>query len=541
MKYNQKVILPITVLICLVFSSVSISLQAVESANTPLLRAFQDEEPELFKRVKIVSDGKRELFEISLEDILKLALNRSISIKAVKMGERVAKVQLTSVEEQFQSSITAKIQQNRTPGVSTNLNGISASPYISAIENNSTTVSTTWSKRNDLGITFSTTLQKTTSQNKLHYMTEEGGDMEGGNTTDNALESTSLSANISIPIMQDWGVINRISIDRSGLAFEQSRLTTQSTGIGLLESVANTFWTLVGIQENIKTLKDAVKLSDLLVKETQARVTVGVLNPTDLKEVLTQLASNHQDLLSARIQEQEVEDQIRAALNMGRIPYGFKPADQPAIHGEIFDFEVLLNKIFQFDTELKQLEISLKSNAYDLDEAQNQDKTNLDLDLRYSLSGYGSSTSESVQNFKHTQLHGYQVGLTWTVPLFDKVTPQILMKRRIERSKLELNIQNKRDQLRVNLQTILRNLRFGLDEKKTAQLSVSLAKDLLEKEIEKLKIGKSTSYNVSLAQQKYTNAKLSEIMVRIRNEQTFISLLVLTGDIFSHFNLQEAI
>ncbi len=112
-----------------------------------------------------------------------------------------------------------------------------------------------------------------------------------------------------------------------------------------------------------------------------------------------------------------------------------------------------------------------------------------------------------------------------------------IMKRKIERNKLELQILDKKQQLSVFLQTNLRNLHFGLQEDRTAKLSLSLAKDLLDNEVEKLKLGKSTSYNVSLAQQKSTNAKLSETLTRVKSERNFISLLVLTGKIFDYFAL----
>ncbi len=523
--------------------------QAIENADNPFLVAFQQQEPELFKRVKLVTENKRDLIEISLNDILSLVLKRSITIESQRLGEEAAQAQLIATQEARQSNITVTAQQNKTPSLNTtNFDGTDTttsdnttytSPYLTSTSTDSTTLATTWSKTNSLGMSFSSTLKKTTSQSKYYYVSEEGDAIEGGTTTDDPLETTKLSANVSIPIFQGWGDVNNLSIYRSELAVEQSLLNTHLTGMDLLESVAKTYWSLVEIRENIKTLQDAVKLSELLVTETRSRVEVGVLNPTDLKQVMTQLAGNQQELLSARIQEQEIEDQIRTAVNLGQIPYGFKPADHPIVHDESFKFETLLLKMFQNNTDLKQLELSLKSNKFDLDEALDLDKTNLDLDIEYSLSGYGGSSSESIQAFKNQEYQGYQVGITWTVPLFDKVTPQKIIKRKIERNKLELQIQDKKNQLSVSLQTTLRNIRFGLEEQKTALLSVNLAKDLLEKEVEKLKIGKSTSYNVSQAQQKYTDAKLAESLVRVKSEKNFVSLLILTGDIFNHFGLPE--
>ncbi|MCP4749922.1 MAG: TolC family protein [Proteobacteria bacterium] len=531
------------------------SLYAREKGDVSVLKHLKNEEPDLYGRMKLVPEGDRHLMEISLGDVLYLVLTRSVTLRTSKLGEKVAEAQLISVQERNRPYVTTKIQQVKSSSVSnTNLDGTKTTydmssfpftenprPYLSTVETNYTTLSATYAKKNSLGMTFSSVFQNTASQSKSYSMMDKGDDLEGGTPTDDPLESTSLTAGMSVPILQDWGEVNDIPVRRGEMAVEQSRLSTFGTGTSLLETVAKIYWNLVGIRENIRTLEDAVRLSELLANETQARVNVGVLSPTDLKEVRTQLASNSQNLLSTRIQEQEIEDQIRTILNLERFPFGFKPADSPKIHKERFDFESLLKKTMDSHTDLKLLNVSLRSNKYDLDEALNQDKTNLDFDLQYSLSGYGSSTSEAIGNFSKSELQGYQIGLTWSVPLFDKVTPQTIARRKIERSKLELQIQDKKLTLSVNLQTILRNLKFGLEEEKTALLSVNLAKELLDKEVEKLKIGKSTSYNVSQAQQKHTQAKLSEILVRVRNEQNFISLLALSGDFFTYFSLPEII
>lgn len=521
-----------------------ISAFGVEKADSLLLQELQREEPELFERVKLVQEDGRELLEVTLSDILKMVLKRSITIEADRMGEKAAMEGLASAQGIYQPYLTTSATSAKTASVGSSLSAFSEdtsdTTYLTSYSTDTTTLSTSLSKKNSLGISFATTLESTSSKTTTYTMADKGDTINESDTSD-PYDSSSLSASVSVPIFQDWGDINDVAIRRSELNFDLSKVTTHATAISLLESVAKTYWTLVGVQENIKTLQDAVALSKQLVEETRARVDVGVLNPTDLKETETQLANNQKSLLTKRIEEQEIEDQIRVALNLGIIPYGFRPADLPRIHGEDFDFNRLLEKAYATSDTLKNLEISLKSNRYDLDEAYNDDKTNLDLSVSYTMSGWGGTTSESVEVFGNQEYQGYSVGLTWTVPLFDRITPKTIMQRKIERNKLELQIKDTKSQIHVNLQTSLRNLKFGIREKETAQLSVNLAKDLLDKEVEKLKIGKSTSYNVSKAQQTYTDAKLSETLVRVSNEQTFISLLVLTGDIFEHFGLPETI
>lgn len=530
----------VTLFFCFCLTS---PLFAIDKADSVVLQQLKAEEPELFERVELIKENDREMLSVTLSDILKMVLKRSITIEADRLGEQAAQAGYQASKAVYGTNLSTSATQSKSvSNAGTNFADDSAtSSYLSTTSTDASVLSATVSKKNSLGITFSGTLKSQKTQSKLYTVADEGDDISGGNTTDDPLNYSSLSASVSIPIFQDWGEVNDLPVKRSRIAIDQSRVTTYSTSIDLLESVAKTYWNLVGVQENIKTLKEAVALSEKLVRETKARVDVGVLNPTDLKDAETQLANNQKSLLSKLIEEQEIEDQIKVALDLGLIPYGFKPADMPRIHGEDLDFRPLLEKAYENSDTLQKLYISLKSNQYDLEEVLNDDKTDLDLSVSYTLNGYGASSSDSVDGLSQQENQGYAVGITWNVPLFDKTADQSIMKRRIERNKLELQINDTKSQIYINLQTILRNLKFGIEEERTAQLSVNLAKDLLEKEVEKLKIGKSTSYNVSQAQKTYTDAKLSETLVRVKNEQTFVSLLVLTGDIFRHYDLPKSI
>ena len=505
-------------------------------------------DPRLKGKIELIRDGERQRLQISLSELLYLTLNRSLDLKLRELVEEATEAQLITAQERNIHVLTTSIRQAKNASqYSTNFTGEDLafgsfgpkSPYLSTTETDSTTVYANWSKKTDSGITLSSTLLRTVSQSKRHKIAEQGEELIVGDPLDDPLEMASLNAKVSIPLFQDWGEVNELTVRRAEVAVEQSKLTTTSQLLNLLESVSRTYWNLVRITENIRILEEAVKLSEQLLKETQARVEVGLLQQTDLKEVNTQLAANLQELLSTRIKEQEIEDQLRTFINLKTGQIGFLPSDSPQIHEEKYEHSSLLQKIFQGNSELLGLENSLRANRYDLVEALNRDKTNLDVEVEYKLKGYGVSVSEAFQGFGKSQFHDYEIGLNWVVPLFDKATPQSILKRKIETNQLELRIRNKKLQLSVKLQTILRNLSFALEEQKTAVMSLNLAKDLLEKEVEKLKIGKSTSYNVSLAQQRYTRAKFNEIVVRVRNEQNFISLLTLTGEIFSYFKLSE--
>ena len=65
------------------------------------------------------------------------------------------------------------------------------------------------------------------------------------------------------------------------------------------------------------------------------------------------------------------------------------------------------------------------------------------------------------------------------------------------------------------------------------------------RELYRIGTGPSSSHTMaprtaSIAfQQKYTDAKLGETLVWISNEQNYVSLLVLTGEVFETYGLQD--
>jgi len=262
-----------------------------------------------------------------------------------------------------------------------------------------------------------------------------------------------------------------------------------------------------------------------------------VLSPADVKVSETQLAQDRQNLLSSRVDQSRIEDQVRAALDLGALDYGLKPVESPTLRQGPFDLNALLLKTFANDPSLANLQANLEANRYQTEEALNKDRTNLDLALKYTLNGYGRDTSDATGNLSQTDLHGYGATLTWTVPLFDTTTRETIAQRRIERAQIELRVSNARSELTVQMQAVRRLLQLNDEAVRTARITVSLQNELLQNEIERFKLGESTSFQVAQVQQDFLRAQQSEILARINYEKTFLELLLITGDIYSQYGL----
>jgi outer membrane protein TolC len=64
-----------------------------------------------------------------------------------------------------------------------------------------------------------------------------------------------------------------------------------------------------------------------------------------------------------------------------------------------------------------------------------------------------------------------------------------------------------------------------------------LSEKQLNNEIKRLKLGKSTSYQVSQFQQDLARSRQQEILKRVNFEKNFLELLVLSGELYKYYDL----
>ena len=497
-----------------------------------------EETDQLLKLVNLRTVDGREMAEISLKMVLQLALERSILLQVSKLGNAAAQSAVVASKERNTPSVSTSIGYSKSTAMSSSSS--SSLSELSGSSTSSTTLSSAYSLKTDSGLTYGLTYSETSSKSTSLSLLEMGGDVNSG-TTGDPLTSASLTSSVSIPFFQDWGSdYNGIPVRLAEIGVTKGQLNSQQTELSLLKQVASIYWNLVGILETVEVKKKAVDLSEKLLRDNQARLEAGILSSTEVRVTETQLMRNRQSLLSSRLDALRIEDQVRAALNLRNLPVGLYPLDRPATQAAVTENAAdLLDKIYANDTQIGLEQASLEQNRYQFEQELNKQKTNLDLSLSYVLNGYSNSSFGGTADFSKSDLHGMNVTLTWKVPLGDQVIIENIQRKRLEQQQLILQIEDRKSQLDVSFQSLLRSLSLIKKEKQTAIAVSKLSKDQLRNEIERFKIGKSTSYQISQYQQDVVEAEQQEIMIRIRQENIRVELLTLTGDIYEKYELNQ--
>ncbi|MBL7047877.1 MAG: TolC family protein, partial [Candidatus Marinimicrobia bacterium] len=385
-----------------------------------------DINPELLEKFKLVEENGETIVEVSMESLLSLALERSTTVDVLKVDRQIAEEALAAAREMYNPVFTTSVGLSHLVSPSgTNLSGnvrgiavtstapfigFSTSPYISFSAVDTTALSASWSKKNTSGINYQLSYQKISRKTGYSSISNEGDSFESWIAVDDALYLDNLSAAVNIPIFQDWGDINRIPEFRSEIALLQTKLESKKSKLALLNIIAYIYWDLVGVQQNIQSLNSSIKLAEQFLKDTQTRQEMGVLDIIEVRQSQSRLAAVRQSQLQEIFKKNQIEDQIRAALNLSDLPYGYKATEKMVIRKNTPDFNSLLEKVYQTNRDIQLLKTAEQLNDLQMKEAKNKADTNLDLNIQYQLNGYGKDYAKALGGMSETKLHDYQIG-----------------------------------------------------------------------------------------------------------------------------------
>jgi len=499
--------------------------------------SYTEETAKLLEQVNLRTVDGREMAEVPLKLVLQLAIDRSILMQISSLGNQEALHAVTAAQERNTPSLTTSFGYSNNPSLSASSSG---STQLSGSSISSLSFSSGYSLKTDSGLTYGLTYAEKNTKSTGLSLLEMGGEVTTG-TTGDALSTSSLTSSVSIPFFQDSGTeFNELPVRLAEIGVTRGQLNSKQTELSLLKQVASIYWDLVGLLETIEVKKKAVELSEKLLRDNQARLEAGVLNSTEVRTTETQLMRNRHSLLSSRLDALRIEDQVRAALNLKNLPVGLFPSDKPKTQFAVPEnVSVLLEKIYANDSQIGLTQASLEQNSYQLEQELNKQKTNMDLSLSYILNGYSKGFFGSTADFSKSKLHGMSATLSWKVPLGDQATVENIQRKRLDQEKLTLQIKDRKSQLESSLHSLLRSLRLIEKEKLTVAAVSKLSKDQLRNEIERFKLGKSTSYLISQFQQDVVEAQQQEILFRIRQEKIRVELLALTGEFNEKYELNQ--
>jgi outer membrane protein len=460
---------------------------------------------------------------LSLDDAIKLALDRNLDISVQRLNPQTFDFSLASLRAVYKPSLTSNVSQaSSTIAASNTTQGTSVGTGIASTTttfNGGISQSVQWGGGSFLGTLNNSRLFSSDPTTKV-----------------NPKYSPVWSGQYTQPLMRNFKIdSNRENLVITKLNQDISEIQLQSTIINTLSNVRNAYWDYVFAVQSVEVARQSVALAEQLVKDNQTRVDVGTMAPIDVVQAQSQAATARQTLATAvgtlRTNELALKRLIVSGTNDPNWNADLDPTDRPDFTPATIDIPAAVKRALDARTDLAQVRKNLEVNNITLKFLHNQTLPQADFVARYGLVGQGGTQFVSTGSGINRQVSeiipgGYSDALntlfrnnypTWSFalnvsyPLGTSAQEATLARAQLQSNQVEAQLKQIDLQIATDVTNAAVQIESGAERVQAAQAARQFAQRSLDAEQSKFQVGMSTNYFVIQAQTNLQTAQNNEL------------------------------
>lgn len=527
MKFFTSVFIATAVLAAAPFASAQ-STQAADAArlDTVVEQAMQRYEqglsqiPPTPQQAQPGALGSGGLRELSLEEVVTLALEKNLDIQVSKLEPQSVDYQVAGFRNTYRPSLSTTVGARDQYALPTStLNG-------GTKVNNATNTYNFGMSQNVSKFGGSYTVNWTNSR------------LETSNSfsTFNPSFQTNLVAAYSQPLMRGFRIDNtrqqlQITLINRDISEESARATTFQT----LANVRNAYWDLVFAQSAVDVAQRATELADKLVVDNQARVEVGTLAPLDIVQAQAEAATRRQNLAAAEATAQTAELALKRYIVSGTDDpmwlQTIRPVDLPSVQPPPTDVIGAVRKALTERTDVLASRKNLDSNDVSMRYLQDQSRPALDLNASYGTQGLGGTAFirsgsgvdskvtgsvpggylDALRTLGDRAYPTWNLNVTMTYPIGGNQAEAQYARSKIQRQQAITRLRALEIQIAAEVANAALTVQSNLKRVEAATAARGLAQKRLEAEQSRFEVGLTTNFFVVQAQRDLRDAANTEL------------------------------
>ncbi len=368
--------------------------------------------------------------------------------------------------------------------------------------------------------------------------------------------------------------IARNNREISDVAFRLQVITT-------VDQIENMYWDLVYAYENVRVQREAITYEQKALDDTQRQAKVGTVPPIQIVSAESTLATGQQNLILAQnnLQLEEllvknalsrsIEDPVLAEADVIPVSTMQLPEQEPVIA-----MQDLINQALSHRAELDESRIDLRSRDLSSKAVRNAMLPTLDAFAYYGGSGVGGNVNPALlppicnaatsscfngasapPPFSSGGPVGYGnalgqlfngtapdkgIGLSLTIPLRNRAAQANQVRAELEYRQAQVRLHQLENQIRIEV----RNAQFDVKQNRVAvqaaQSAVDLARQTLDADQQKLKVGLTTTTAILQDASTLTTSESNLVSAKAAYEKSRIELERATGLLLDHSGIDVA-
>ncbi|MEA2105852.1 MAG: TolC family protein [Bacteroidota bacterium] len=322
----------------------------------------------------------------------------------------------------------------------------------------------------------------------------------------------------------------KINLKRQELALENATLSYSIEMLNIERQVTQAFYAIYQKQMAVEITVEEFENQKVSLDIIKSKVEAGLSAQEELLQAELNYSTSQSNLENAKVDLENAKDEFKRLIGIS-LYEDIKIATNIEYKPVLVDLEKAIEHGLSQRLELTQRKIDLNNAEFDLIETTATNEFRGDVDLSIGIMG----NNENFAHIYEKPTRSPQVGVTFSIPIFDWGE----RKARIRAAELqvesrELDLQNQKDDIVINIRQIYRNLKNLNSQIKIARQNEKNAKLTYEINLERYKNGDLTSIDL----ERYQN-QLSQKKMDLANALINYKLELLNLKIQSLWNFED--
>jgi outer membrane protein TolC len=326
---------------------------------------------------------------------------------------------------------------------------------------------------------------------------------------------------------------------------------------GVVQQVADSYWTLVEAREQLAVAEESLDLAEELHGMNRIQVEVGTLAPLELVQSEAGVATREEDIIRRRAAVEDAADNLRRLVNIERLDLWnveIVPVTDPEIEHQPIDVREAVKIAFGNRPDVRSQLLTIKNREIDAEVAENQKLPQLDLTASWGYNGVGGDIrdtdtgavllegdyGDALQQILDTDFKGWRVAAVFSYPLQNRSAKARATIAELALEQADFELKDLKQQVVTEVRQAARGVDTAAKQIESAKVSSKLARKNLEAERKRYENGLSTSFQVLEIQEDLSQARSREVSAVITYRRALTEYRRSVGKLLEAYGIELA-
>jgi outer membrane protein len=360
------------------------------------------------------------------------------------------------------------------------------------------------------------------------FALEAGTQMNDSSLYDDSFYSTRLGMTVSQALLKGYGTdVNLARLQQARLDTRMSEYELRGFIEFLVAEVERTCWDYALALRQIEIVEESLKVARQQLNETKDMIAVGRLARAELAAVQAEVAAQEQALIEARANKESIRLQLLRLLNPSGPGIWQREVDLihqptlPEIKLEGVELHVAVS--MRISPILNQARLERLRNDLELVKTRNGLLPLMDLFVTLGKSGYANSFGDSI-NYINKGSYDAMAGVKFNYPIYNRDAKALHRRALLTRDQTQKALENLSQLVEVDVRTAYIEVNRTKQQIAASSVTRMFDEEKFRTETEKLRVGKSTSFQVAQAQRDLLVSRIAEVQALTNYLKALIDL-----------------